>query len=449
MKSIMKNSMMAGVVLLAILFSSTASFAQCKEVVWPTDPTMKAKAEESKVLYEDAKNMKNYKAAAAPLNWLLANVPNFHSSLYINGADIYDELATAEKTPARKKIYVDSLMIIYDMRLKNCGDDPVVFNRKALSYLKFNSSEQPAEALKMLDEAFKKSGNNIMDATIVPYFQVVRLNAAKFKKMTDTEILDRYDKLMTIIDAKIQKTQSEGKPVDKYKKYKDDIDAMLITMVDVNCDFVRTNLAPKFKQNPNDIALAKKIFSFMLQGKCTDDPLWLQAAETVHKDPNGTKDCGLAKNLGIIYITKDDLDKAEAYLKEAQGLCTDAKDKGEVLLYMGSITAKKGNKSGARELYRQAANTDASVAKDAYEKIGDLYFNSAGDCSKKVNQADDRLVFLLAADYYQRAGNGKKVAQAKEAFPSKEDIFLVNYQPGDSKKVECWINESTTIRTRD
>jgi len=449
MKGIMKNSITASVMLLAILFTSTASWAQCKEVVWPTDPTQKAKAEESKVLYEDAKNSKQYKQAVVPLNWLLANVPNFHSSLYINGADIYDELASAEKNPARKKVYVDSLMIIYDMRLKNCGDDPVVFNRKALSYLKYNSAEQPAEALKMLDEAFKRSGNNIMDATLVPYFQVVRLNVAKFKKMTDLQILERYDKLMAVIDAKIQKAQSEGKPVDKYKKYKDDIDAMLITMVKVDCDFVRANLAPKFKQNPNDIALAKKIFSFMLQGKCTDDPLWLQAAETVHKDPNGQKDCGLAKNLGIIYMSKDELDKAESFLKEAQGICTDSQDKGEVLLYLGTLTSKRGNKAGARELYRQAASSNPTVAKEAYEKIGDLYYNSAGDCSKKVNQADDRLVFLLAADYYQRAGNGKKVAQAKDAFPSKEDIFLVNYQPGYKKNVECWINESTTIRTRD
>jgi len=379
----MKNSIMAGVVLLAILFTSTASFAQCKEVVWPTDPAQKAKAEESKVLYEDAKNAKQYKQALVPLNWLLANVPNFHSSLYINGADIYDELAEAEKDPARKKIYVDSLMIVYDLRMKNCGDDPSVFNRKALLFLKYNSADQPAETLKMLDEVFQKSGNNVMDATLVPYFQVVRLNAAKFKKMTDVEILERYDKLMAIIDAKIQKTQSEGKPVDKYKKYKDDIDAMLITMVKVDCDFVRANLAPKFKQNPNDIALAKKIFSFMLQGKCTDDPLWLQAAETVHKDPNGTKDCGLAKNLGIIYMSKDELDKAETFLKEAQGICTEGQDKAEVLLYLGTLSSRKGNKPGARELYRQAAAANATVAKEAYEKIGDLYFNSAGECGKK------------------------------------------------------------------
>lgn len=440
---------MAGVVLLALLFAANAAFAQCKEVVWPTDGAQKAKAEESKVLYEDAKNAKQYKQALAPLNWLLTNIPNFHSSLYINAADIYDELADAEKDPARKKVYVDSLMIVYDLRMKNCGDDPVVYNRKALSYLKFNINSEPAEALKILDEAFKRNSNNIMDATLVPYFQTVRLNATKFKNITDAQILQRYDKLNEIIDNKIKKAQSEGKPVDKYKKYKDDIDAILITMVKVDCDFVRTNLGPKFKQNPNDITLAKKIFSFMLQGKCTDDPLWLQAAETVHKDPGGTKDCGLAKNLGIIYLSKEELEKAESYFKEAQGICTDGKDKAEVLLYMGSLIARKGNKAGARELYRQAASADSEIAKDAYEKIGDLYWNSGKECSKEVNQADDRLVFLLAADYYQRAGNGKKAAMAKEAFPSKEDIFLVNYQPGDSKRVECWINESTTIRTRD
>ena len=72
---------MASVMLLAILFTSTASWAQCKDVVWPTDPAQKAKAEESKVLYEDAKNSKQYKQAVVPLNWLLANVPQFSFEL--------------------------------------------------------------------------------------------------------------------------------------------------------------------------------------------------------------------------------------------------------------------------------------------------------------------------------------------------------------------------------
>lgn len=445
----MKNFISVGLIFLAVLCSALNASAQCKEVVWPEDAAQRAKAEESKVLYEDAKNAKQYKQALAPMQWLLTNLPNFHVSLYINAADVFDELADAEKDPAKKQKYIDSLMIVYDMRMKNCGDDPQVFNRKALAFVKHNANSKPDEALKILDEAFQKNGSNIMDATIVPYFQIVRLNVLKYKKMTDTEILDRYDKLTAIVDDKIKKAQSEGKPVDKYKKYKDDIDAILITVVKVDCDFVRTNLAPKFEQNPNDIALAKKIFSFMLQGKCTDDPLWLRAAEIVYNDPNGSKDCGLAKNLGIIYLSKNETDKAEKFLKEAQGVCTTGKDKGEVLLYLGLTSAKNGQKAAARELYRQAAAADSEVAKDAYEKIGDLYMNSVKDCAKEVNQADDRLVFLLAADYYQKAGNSKKAAQAKEAFPSKEEIFVVNYQAGQSKKVECWINETTTIRTRD
>ena len=68
---------MASVMLLAILFTSTASWAQCKDVVWPTDPAQKAKAEESKVLYEDAKNSKQFKQAEVPLNWLLGECAKF------------------------------------------------------------------------------------------------------------------------------------------------------------------------------------------------------------------------------------------------------------------------------------------------------------------------------------------------------------------------------------
>ncbi|MCU0382563.1 MAG: hypothetical protein MUF68_00725, partial [Cyclobacteriaceae bacterium] len=120
----------------------------------------------------------------------------------------------------------------------------------------------------------------------------------------------------------------------------------------------------------------------------------------------------------------------------------------EVLLSQGSIAARKGNKAEARKLFRQAIETDAAN-KDGYEKIGDLYYNSFNECSKRENQADDRAVYLLAYDYFARAGATQKMSAAKAAFPSKEDIFLVNYQQGQSISVGCWIGESTTVRTRD
>jgi tetratricopeptide (TPR) repeat protein len=184
----------------------------------------------------------------------------------------------------------------------------------------------------------------------------------------------------------------------------------------------------------------------MLQGKCTDDPLWLQAGESIHKN-NPEKDFGLAKNLGLKYYSNDNYAKAETYLKEALPLASNGEEKAEILIYLGQLQAKT-DKPAARALYRQALEANPGN-KLAYEKIGDLYYYSFDACAKKVNQADDRLVYLIAADYYQRAGDGQKIAAAKASFPSKEEIFLIDYKAGETKSVGCWIGESTTIRTRD
>jgi len=443
----MKINVLSGVFALALVIGfSVNSYAQCKAWTWPDVPEQKVKAEEKKVLYEDALKNKSYKQAQGPLNWLLVNTPKLNTSIYINGAEIYDALANEEKDPARKQNYADSLLIVYDMRIQNCGEEATVLNRKALAYFKYNYNNQAklADILAMFDRVFELNGNNVMDGTIIPYMQAVRVNKLKLKTLTDEQIFQRYDVLTNVISEKIKKAQADNKPIEKYKQFQNDIDAILLTIVPVTCEMVKKNLEPKFKQNPTDIGLAKKIFTFMLQGKCTDDPLWLEAGTVIHENtPAPERDCGLAKNLGIKYMAKENYDKAEELLKEAQTLCKEASDKGDVLMYLGSLEARKGNKNGARDLFQQAGT------KEAYEKIGDLYYNSFNDCSKKESMADDRLVYLIAYDWYQKAGASDKMAASKKQFPSKEEIFLVNYVAGSTVKVGCWINETTTIRTRD
>jgi tetratricopeptide (TPR) repeat protein len=439
----MKFYALSGALAIALAITANiSSFSQCKEWKWPEDPGLKAKTEEKKVLYEDALKNKNYKQAQAPLVWLLKNTPQLNTSIYINGAEIFDALATAEKDPIRKQVYVDSLLIIYDLRIANCGDAANVLNRKGLSSFKYNinNSEKATEILALLDSVFALNGENVMDGTLIPYMQAVRVNKLKLKTLTDEQILQRYDNVMSVIDVKIKKAQSENKPIDKYTKIQEDINDLLSSIITVDCKFVKSYLEPKFNQTPDDVKLAKKIFTFMLQGKCTDDPLWLTAAEVVHK---AEPEFGIVKNIAIKYLAQNNFDKAETNFKEALTLAGKPEDKAEVLFYLGSLEVRKGNKVAARELYRQAGT------KDAFEKIGDLYYNSAADCAKKENMADDRLVYLVAYDMYQKAGAADKMASAKKQFPSKEEIFLVNYQVGSTIKVGCWINESTTIRTRD
>jgi tetratricopeptide (TPR) repeat protein len=379
---------------------------------------------------------------------MLINAPKWNTKLYVDASTIYDGLATAEKDPAKKKMYIDSLMIIYDLRLQNCGDEVNVLNRKAGANVKhnINNKEKAQELLAMFDRVYEISGNNVNDNLLEAYISVIYVNFIAFKgSLTDEQILTRYDKLMAVIDAKIAKVQQEGKTadVDKYKKIKANIDDKLIKMVKVDCNFVKKNLEPKFRANPKDLALAKKIFKFMLEGNCADDPLWLDAALVIHETE---KDCGLAKNLGKRFIATD-LAKAEGFFKEAQTLCTLPDDKADILILLGAVEAKKNNSRGARELFRQAGAANPAN-KDSFEKIGDLYMNACDECCKRVSKAEDRLIYIAAYDMYARAGNQQKMASARAQFPSVTELFELNWKEGEKKTISCWVGETVTLRTR-
>ncbi|MEQ9230669.1 MAG: hypothetical protein RIF46_08290, partial [Cyclobacteriaceae bacterium] len=151
------KTIVTGVMMLVFVASSLDSNGQCREFKWPED---KSKAEEKVALYGDALKQKQYKAAAAPFMWMLKNAPDWHVKLYIDGADIYDNLAEKETDPARKQVLVDSMLMMYDLRIKNCGDEVNVLNRKALYAYKYNvtKKETAKEVLDLFDKLFERGG---------------------------------------------------------------------------------------------------------------------------------------------------------------------------------------------------------------------------------------------------------------------------------------------------
>lgn len=432
-----------------IVFSVQSAWSQCKEFKWPEN---KSKAEEQHAIYSDAMKQGNFRHAVPGIQWFLKNAPNWNTKLYIDAADVYNKLASAEKDPAKKQVLVDSLMWIYDQRIAICNDEVNVLNRKAIYAAVYNvqNKDKTADVLKIFDRVFEISGNNVSDNNLDTYMKVVAANFALLKNVSEDDIFTRYDKMQAVADAKIKAASAAGKTadVDKLKAIKNGADEQLLKMVTVDCNFVKTKLEPKYRANKEDLALAKKIFGFMLVGKCTDDPLWLETGETIHKlSKPEEKDYGLVKNLGVKHLSNNNDQKATEYFKEALALAKTPAEKSEALIYLGTANAKAGNKPAARESYRQAAAADPSN-KEAWEKIGDLYA-TASDCHKKESQAQDRLIYIAAYEMYAKAGNQQKMANAKEQFPSKEDIFLYNWKVGDVKSTGCWIGESVALRTRD
>ncbi len=422
------------------IFAAYATQAQCDGWIWPED---KATAEEKNVLYDDYQKNGEYAKAIAPLNWLLTNAPNLNKSLYINGEKIFDNLASNEKNAERKKAYVDSLMIIFDMRLKYCNDESTVINRKAFAEYKYYKDDKTKlkETLDSYDKVFEKNGVDVLDNMPAAYMDLIRRNKVYLKNIEVDGILSRFDLIMNILDEKIK----TGKNVNKHESNKETVENILIQTVEIDCDFVRTNWGPKLKENPSDIALAKKIFKFMLDGKCTDDPLWVKAAEIMGENE---PDFGLFKVLGVKALSTDELSKAETYFTKAANLTESPSDKADMYLYLGDIDNKRGNKIAARENYRKALNADPNKS-EAWDKIGYLYYYSFDDCAEKKSMAKDRITYIAAYEMFQRAGNTRMMNSAKEQFPSKTEIFEHNIERGSEDKVNCWINETVTVQTRD
>lgn len=134
-------------------------------------------------------------------------------------------------------------MMIFDLRVKNCGDEINVINRKAFASYKYNikNKEGLPALLALFDKVYEVSGNNVSDANLVAYMTTVKANKVYLKNVTDDQILQRYDKIMDVIDANMAQATKDGKTADaaKQKEYKDAVDGLLIGMVKVDCDFVR------------------------------------------------------------------------------------------------------------------------------------------------------------------------------------------------------------------
>lgn len=402
--------------------------------------------QEKLALFQDAVKAKQYRAAATHFHWLLEHQLKQHVSIYILGVDVLDDLIKTEQDQAHKRVLIDSILLVYDLRLKYCGDSANVINRKALASYRYNiNGPSPGRVLELMDEAFRLNGPGILDATLVPYMQATALTMLKEKKLTEEDVMKRYDLLMRILDTKLKLAANDKKRSITLNEYKAEIDQLLFKLVKVDCDFVHKQLAPKYWQSPSDLTLAKRIFTQILDSNCDKDTLWLRTGEFIFSKK---EDFGLAKFLGLQYVLSENIDKANYFIDASLRLAPNGSDSADIFILKGSLWLRQNNQSAARSSYREAFRVDVKHT-DALEKIGDLYYNSFKECSKEVSMADDRMTYLVAYDYYQKAGNREKMQMAKQLFPSREEVFLMNYRVGESRLVGCWINEFSVIRTRD
>jgi tetratricopeptide (TPR) repeat protein len=422
--------------LVSMLFVASAN-AQWN---WPDD---KAKAVEKNALYTDNFKQGNFRAAANHLQWLLVNAPNLNRSIYINGVKIYDGLASEATDEAQKKMFQDSVMQLYDLRIKYFNQEKSVLNRKAYDAYKYFSSDKDRyeELFTLFKGTFELNGNSVMDINLLPYMDVTRRYKVSGGNITDEEVLDIYEEIVDITNYKIEVGK---KNVDRLKVVLDKVNELLVSTIDVDCDFVENTLGPKLKEELDNLKLAKNIMRLAFAGKCMDLDVFIDAAIVVQTNE---PEYGLAKLIGQSAASKKDYDKAVKYLEESVELTDDNTKKADSYYSLAVIQANMDKKVSARDYARKAVAADPTK-KEAYKVIGNLYYNSFNSCKRGENPIHDKAIYIAAYDMFRRAGDSDGMARARSQFPTMEEIFTWDMQEGDQYKVGCWINETVSIQKR-
>ncbi|MBL4604986.1 MAG: hypothetical protein JKY02_04800, partial [Flavobacteriaceae bacterium] len=203
-----------------------------------------------------------------------------------------------------------------------------------------------------------------------------------------------------------------------------------------------------FEANKTDPVWLKRAVSRMFNKGCTDAPLYEKLARA-YADASPSPEAYTF--VAIVLEKNGDKAGAEQMRLKSFELETDPLKKANFKLKFAQAAKKKGQKSKARTLAREAIALNPHFGK-AYLFIAGLYASSLNSCGK--DEFQKRMTFVAAYNKAKQAlridpsisSVAKKFLRNYKAnFPSKKVIFTANASVGDSFTVKCWINESVKV----
>lgn len=379
-----------------------------------------------------------------PWRWVFLNCPKGTQNTYIDGVKIVSYLIENEKDPVLKNKYIDTLMMVYDQRIKYFGKEGYVLGRKGVDLFTYRPQDTE-QIYKDLKKSVELEGDNSAGPVLVWYMNAA-VNMAREGKADSIVIFETYDVASEIIDHNIKKNETVPEEKKNWEIIRGNIELILEPFA--TCTDLVSIYRKKFTETPDDVELLKKINNILDEKKCQNDPLYFETTKRLYEiEPSPSS----AYMIGKMLLNEGKYSEAIEYLKEA--------DK------MGDTTALQKSYKYISQAYRALNNFPSSrtyALKSAalnpsdgepYLVIGDLYAESAKECGD--NELTSRVAYWAAVDKYYKAKQvdpaladeaDRRIAAYSVYFPTASTIFFYTLKEGDTYKVECWINEETKIR---
>ena len=348
------------------------------------------------------------------------------------------------KSVAEKKTYIDSLMLLYDLRIENFGDHATrgkayILDRKARDFLIYN----PLDHERVL-ELFREAIAAQPDPELVAIY---------FKQLTDyykddgegspEEIIAEYDRLSPVFDG------ATGQAAE----YKDQFDKCFGLSGVASCENLEAMFKEKIAASNNDPDVLAQAVDLMTRAKC-DSEFYLTTAEKYYevKPPAET-----ALFLAQAFQNKGDYPKAKTYLNEALAVEQDPAERQKLLVRIALVGLVSNDIPGAAAAARQARDLDPEDGVP-YFILAQCYASSAGSCGGFAGLATywaaydtmAKAVELLPADSEYMEHAKSSLGKFRSVFPSSEECFFNELQEGARYTVTCGTAAgiTTTVRAR-
>lgn len=428
------------VLILALLFPTQETIAQSDD----DEPSEQEILTHYSLYTEDWRN-ENYERAEENLRWILEHAPieprnddrNFRRAV----VDVYPNLAEEAESEEERKEHLETAYAT----IQEAWD---VLEATGADYDEFRWLIREGSFLEQYGDELDGVGNHYTD-----------LYRQAFEK--DAERIDPYF-IERIIERDLEQGDQEAALafMDEVEAHRSGDDDVMQLVSSQREDVFGANPAArleyheeKLANNPDDLDLMMELFDLYLEQGQRSSAVEL-SERIIEQDPP------MEAYREIAEMRLDDGLHEEAYGLYQRALDEDAEPRAEDYYNMGRAQRQLDNFQQSREYYRQALEIDAEFGR-AYAAIGDLYVRTVSECSDGELDRDDRAVYWLAVDMYERAmevdDDVASTAQSQirtyqQYLPTVQDIFYrSDWTEGESIQIDygcySWINESTVVRS--
>lgn len=408
-------------------------------------------------LYKQFYDQKDYKSSLGPWRKIYKTYPKSTLNIYLHGINMYQ--AAIDKATDRKvkNLYLDTLMMVYDKRIKYFDQKGFNLGRQGTDYMKYTltpenetqTDDQKKPILKKgynyLSESVKLQNSESEDIVLLLLMQTTKglYGMGEFGK---EKVIENYDIASKIINEHLAKKPTDAEIIN----IRDIIDQIFQTSGAADCDALISIYTPKFDQIASNIEDLKKMIRMLDRQDCDGSPLFAKASEKLYSmEPSAEA----AYNMARLFLLAEQNDKAETYYKQAIDLEKDPSNLSKYYYEMAAVIWKS-NPQQARTYLKKSIENNPNFGK-AYILLGLVYAQNAKSYGE--NDFEHVTVYWVAVDYFTKAKKADPSVEAdaneninsySQHFPSKEDIFFNGLTVGQSYSVGGWIGETTTIREK-